>query len=900
MKISFILLILSFNVFSQIPISGPKSLEYNRVKYELWLRLVDEYEKSSKENEEIKKKIISLIKGFAQIKCKLPGFSSEKQLGKEALTISLEDVSSPIAKCILGEVLLEGAEKTAVNFHKSFRLIQEGCKGVDSSIKSPFVKLFCSKWLRESLLYTNKLDARAFQEIMESYSASLLDYLRHETEEKEQRFLAELMMVFMGDIKEFSAVEKFFNLFKNDIGMCKPWLREMTFGAYYAAKSWKVRGLGYANSVSKNNMETFRKYSKIAGEHFKKAFDLKPERPEAAARLISISMEGGTNETTRFWFNKAVEAEIDNEAAYSSLLWAYRPRWGGSHQQMLSFGQECANTKLYDTLIPSFYIKAVDAIKEETNFETIDRMGLYEQMHKVFKTYGEIEAQNKLFLHSAKNYYRAWHFCYAVKLNKFIHTKKLYELYGDDIYIKRTFESFGIKLKHEVARAYAMSGKASGLISKIHKALSWTNVTQSNIVWPTKLQLNNFKRDIADIANMTPEKEALPYLNYIKKMVDIHTKYYDGDWVDLTFSKDLAHWKIFGGNWEVIDKKTILASTMHNEKQYLSSQALLKPPFVVELEVEGLKSTSRGGTLQAGLIIGRMYNSTGRAFWADSIRKKAGWAQPEKNPNWLKLSGNGKKTVLSVYVWDGYFEYYINKGQEVLREKQKGFKSLRVGIGIMPWWKITGDVRYSNFRIKKLNLQKPPPQSSIKDQIEHYSQLINEDNKIYLSGSLGRIYYRIKQYAKAIEYYKRCDAEMPDWWNAMKIASSYNRLKEYKESKEFYELAFKRSRDNDYGKQLVNNSYAFFLSTCPEAAVRNPQRAVLLSLEALNEKVDPYNKPAFMDTLACSYAASGDFKKALEVLENMLKLKLNEGQKKDLLLKKELFSKKKIYINSPD
>jgi hypothetical protein len=72
------------------------------------------------------------------------------------------------------------------------------------------------------------------------------------------------------------------------------------------------------------------------------------------------------NEKERDWFDKAVAAQFDYEPAYSSYLWASRPRWAGRSGGMYDFGVECAGTHRYDTRVPRFYMRVLHDIASET------------------------------------------------------------------------------------------------------------------------------------------------------------------------------------------------------------------------------------------------------------------------------------------------------------------------------------------------------------------------------------------------------------------------------------------------------------------------------------------------------------------------------------------------------
>lgn len=74
--------------------------------------------------------------------------------------------------------------------------------------------------------------------------------------------------------------------------------------------------------------------------------------------MIAVAMGGHANpgETERTWFDRAISAQMDYPAAYSKMVRALLPRWGGSHEKMLAFGRECLATRRFDTDVPLVYL----------------------------------------------------------------------------------------------------------------------------------------------------------------------------------------------------------------------------------------------------------------------------------------------------------------------------------------------------------------------------------------------------------------------------------------------------------------------------------------------------------------------------------------------------------------
>jgi len=141
----------------------------------------------------------------------------------------------------------------------------------------------------------------------------------------------------------------------------EPWLINLIEGKIAIGDAWDARGGGWANTVTEEGWLEFKTRLENAYVYLSKAHSVKPESPEAAVLMVVIAMAGYTppEETVVFWFNQAVKAEFDYMPAYYKLIWALRPRWGGSYKLMLELGEKALSSKRYDTLVPLFYVRAL-------------------------------------------------------------------------------------------------------------------------------------------------------------------------------------------------------------------------------------------------------------------------------------------------------------------------------------------------------------------------------------------------------------------------------------------------------------------------------------------------------------------------------------------------------------
>ncbi|MBL9133941.1 MAG: hypothetical protein JNG86_22200 [Verrucomicrobiaceae bacterium] len=141
----------------------------------------------------------------------------------------------------------------------------------------------------------------------------------------------------------------------------KPWLKKWIEGQHCLQKGWDARGGGYANTVSGDGFSVFHHESEKARRLLEEAWNLKPETPEPAVTQIycALSMkEAACKAHMKRWFAEVLRLQVDVPAAAQHYLWALRPRWHGSHEQMQEFGLACADTARHDSALPWVLLQA--------------------------------------------------------------------------------------------------------------------------------------------------------------------------------------------------------------------------------------------------------------------------------------------------------------------------------------------------------------------------------------------------------------------------------------------------------------------------------------------------------------------------------------------------------------
>ncbi|MCL1887429.1 MAG: hypothetical protein FWF96_00980 [Kiritimatiellaeota bacterium] len=163
------------------------------------------------------------------------------------------------------------------------------------------------------------------------------------------------------------------------------WFYLLIHGQFAYRQAWRARGGGWASTVTEEGWDKFHKGLQTARADLEEAWRLRPDLPEPAQLLVSVSGGDGRDDT-RKWFDRTVAAEFDHYGAYDSYLWYARPRWGGSPRKMRAFAEECLATKRLDTLIPYVYVRAsLTASAEEFGRwqDVVHEEGFYEKSREV-------------------------------------------------------------------------------------------------------------------------------------------------------------------------------------------------------------------------------------------------------------------------------------------------------------------------------------------------------------------------------------------------------------------------------------------------------------------------------------------------------------------------------------
>jgi len=139
------------------------------------------------------------------------------------------------------------------------------------------------------------------------------------------------------------------------------WLREMMLGAAARRNAW--RAAERDPDSTGDPQSAFGRELERARGHFARASEIEPGFPEGPWQMVGV-LHGDPTEARR-WVDETVRREFDCPGVREQMLWGLRPRWGGSVEAMLAFGDECYETGRFDTGVPAFWAVARFAAASE-------------------------------------------------------------------------------------------------------------------------------------------------------------------------------------------------------------------------------------------------------------------------------------------------------------------------------------------------------------------------------------------------------------------------------------------------------------------------------------------------------------------------------------------------------
>lgn len=465
-----------------------------------------------------------------------------------------------------------------------------------------------------------------------------------------------------------------------------PWLMAMLAGQRHINAAWEARGGGWASTVTEEGWKIFHAQIAEARQQFESALALEPDYPEAAAGLITISMAGGTpNTTSREWFDQSVEAQVDYDAAYVALLQDLLPRWGGSHEAMYAFAVECLQTDRYDTNVPTRFLTTIEWITgDQGSLRFWQNRGVYANAQTLFA-----KAKEKWPPHMA-DWYSSYHVCVAVYLAKYDDAKQVVEELGDRL-DKELLGSHGLLPDRTISQIYAYTGPNAEEFQSAQRKITLRK-TDAALAAYTAL-----------IAKLPKDDKSLYYAQSCKAELETIKTFNAGKWMDLQPDADLGGWTVVRGKWKVEEDGTITGTADAQGQGLLVFNGNFPPQLEAKVTIEHDPHADRIG--ECGLVVNYTFPTN---FTGVAAATSGPWAAINTGLQYwksYKAATIDSLNDISAQLFEGQFHADIND-QPVATQAIEGVSN-EGHVGLYMQFAAPGATgQFTGFKVRKLT-EKP-------------------------------------------------------------------------------------------------------------------------------------------------------------------------------------------------
>ena len=205
--------------------------------------------------------------------------------------------------------------------------------------------------------------------------------------------------------------ERYLGLYKNS--KIPDWARFTLGGAFEVSYGWREIGRGMVPLTDEKLAASFAARNERARELLTEAWRLRPTSRWAAQQMIYVIRHGhgAEGDTLRLWVDRALAACCDYDYAAAAYLTALRPRWGGDYESMLAFGRACAETKRYDTSLPTFLNRSISYVAADLDdWRSVYRASKFTQllMDTREKCMFAAKTDSGKLIHLSFLFYEAW------------------------------------------------------------------------------------------------------------------------------------------------------------------------------------------------------------------------------------------------------------------------------------------------------------------------------------------------------------------------------------------------------------------------------------------------------------------------------------------------------------
>jgi len=476
------------------------------------------------------------------------------------------------------------------------------------------------------------------------------------------------------------------------------WLAATLDGAHEINLAWQARGSGYANTVSSAGWKAFADHLAKARESLTAAWNRHPNRPLPAERMMNVCLGESKVLEERQWFDRAIAGQFDCMAAWSSLRWVLRPRWGGSVDAMRAFGIAAVNTGRFDTDVPYELVRSISDLEAELDVPVgehiFGRADLWPHLKRMSEGY--IEAALTATNQQSEIYWRGNYAELAFLAKDYEAARQ--ELEKTDWRAPNWLSSWGVDLSLMLPETAARTGNAG---------LGVRDAEHDRQNGRIDSALQQYRQLIS-----TPgiDERSLRFINARIASLEAEQKLAAGQWIDfLPSSDDDPNWVVARGAVSRLPDGALEVKSRPTGSA-IYSHTRIGPEFEVTGEIEVAQSSN--GEFQAGLMMG-WPDPDASAWWAFRVKKNRNEGSVAAyTRGWTKT---GVKRLAMVDAHRNTFTFRLQNwqatasvnGEEILRQ-EKNPAAIRVldsefalGLGAYNDKNDTV-IRYRNVKVRRL------------------------------------------------------------------------------------------------------------------------------------------------------------------------------------------------------
>ena len=217
----------------------------------------------------------------------------------------------------------------------------------------------------------------------------------------ERRFLYRLLDRQIGRLngKDLGQTMRAFLEHLGTVRDADPWLATMLSATAHWVIASELRGTGPRQRVKSELLTACDGHRRFARALLAQAWKQAPENPEAAYRLIDVTrvIGGVAGETPRFWFDRAVSAQLDCPEAYEAFRNVLSATGGNEDRidteddvsALVTFARECLATGRFDTSAPMEFQATMEPIaaQSKTYDVCLNRPGVVDDYRRLIAGY---------------------------------------------------------------------------------------------------------------------------------------------------------------------------------------------------------------------------------------------------------------------------------------------------------------------------------------------------------------------------------------------------------------------------------------------------------------------------------------------------------------------------------